>query len=72
MRGLWECRLEDIGQYDRVKVECACGHLQLLGADYFKAGKLPGYQRIVELERRMRCRECDERGKVMVSIKWAG
>jgi hypothetical protein len=27
---------------------------------------------VLDLERRLRCRECDTRGKAMVSIKWDG
>jgi hypothetical protein len=26
---------------------------------------------ILDLQYRLRCRECDERGKVLVSIRWA-
>jgi hypothetical protein len=33
---------------------------------------LPGYENILGLQRRMRCRECDAKGKVIVSIKWGG
>jgi hypothetical protein len=32
---------------------------------------LPGYENILGLQRRMRCRECEEKGKVVVSVKWA-
>ena len=28
------------------------------------------YETIMELQRRLRCRECDERGKVVVSVRW--
>jgi len=31
---------------------------------------LPLYTIIVDLERRMRCRDCDARGKASISIKW--
>jgi hypothetical protein len=33
---------------------------------------LPGYQNILGLQRRMRCRECDANGKVILSIKLGG
>jgi hypothetical protein len=26
--------------------------------------------KVLDLERRMRCRECDKRGEVVVSIRW--
>ncbi|HEU0217494.1 MAG TPA: hypothetical protein VFQ90_12600 [Stellaceae bacterium] len=45
MRALFECRLEHIGRYDRVKVECACGREVLLSLEAF-AG-LPSNTRIV-------------------------
>jgi hypothetical protein len=32
---------------------------------------LPGYENILNLQRRMRCWECDQKGKVIVSIKWS-
>ena len=28
------------------------------------------YETIMELQRRLQCRECDERGKVVVSVRW--
>jgi hypothetical protein len=48
----------------------ACGHdglihpaaLVLLGPD----------DRVVDLAPRLRCRECDARGRAVVSIKWGG
>jgi hypothetical protein len=57
-----------------VKVECtACRHEELLPADRLriKGLPLPPYTPVLDLERRLRCRECDARGKAMVSIKWA-
>ena len=32
---------------------------------------LPPYIGILDLEPKLRCRECDARGKAVVSIKWA-
>ena len=70
MRALFECRLEHIGRLDRVKVEYACGREVLLPLDAF-AG-LPGNTRVMDLKRRLRCDSCGERGRVMVSVVWAG
>jgi hypothetical protein len=50
MRALFEYRLEDIGRYDRVKVECACGREVLLSLEAF-AG-LPSNTRVVDLNGR--------------------
>jgi hypothetical protein len=33
--------------------------------------RLPPHLRVLDLERRFRCRECDQRGKVALSIRWA-
>jgi hypothetical protein len=33
--------------------------------------RLPPYTCVLDLECRFRCRECDQRGKVVLSIKWA-
>jgi hypothetical protein len=45
-------------------VNCACGHGQPL-----TAGVEP-YRKVLDLGARMRCRECDERGRVVVSVRW--
>jgi hypothetical protein len=66
MRALFECRLEHIGWFDWVKVECACGRTVLLEASAFNG--LPNYTHIVDLKRRLRCDSCGERGRVMVSV----
>jgi hypothetical protein len=69
MRALFECRLEHIGRFDRVKVECGCGREVLLSLDAF-AG-LPSNTRVIDLTRRLRCDHCGEKGRVMVSVIWA-
>ena len=33
--------------------------------------RLPPYTPVLDLEPRLRCRECDARGKSVVSIRWA-
>jgi hypothetical protein len=69
MRALFECRLEHIGRYDRVKVECACGRTVLLPLDAFNG--LPSNARIIDLKRRLRSGSCGEKGKVDISVLWA-
>jgi len=71
-------RIEDLGHGDCVKVECiACGHVELLAPDKLRAKGLvlPPYTPVLDLEPRLRCRECDAKGKgkgkAVVSIKWA-
>ena len=71
---LYKARASDLGPRDFVKVECiACGHVDLLPSDKLriKGLPLPAYTPVPDLERRLRCRECDTRGKAVVSIRWA-
>ena len=71
---LYAARVADLGPGDFVKVECtACRHEELLPADRLriKGLPLPPYTPVLDLEPRLRCRECDARGKAVVSIKWA-
>jgi tRNA (Thr-GGU) A37 N-methylase len=72
---LYAARIQDLGPGDFVKVECiACRHEELLPADRLriKGLPLPSYTPVLDLEPRLRCRECDARGKAVVSIKWGG
>jgi hypothetical protein len=71
---LYAARIEDLGPDDFVLVECiACGHDDLLPADRLrvKGMPLPPYTPVLDLEPRLRCRECDARGKAVVSVRWA-
>jgi hypothetical protein len=71
---LYAARIQDLGHGDFVKVECAaCGHVELLAADKLriKGLPLPPYTPVLDLEPRLRCRECDAKGKAVVTIKWA-
>jgi hypothetical protein len=70
MRPLYDARLEDLGPSDLVVVECVCGHTERLTAAMLRTAGLPEYEIIVRLQRRFRCRECDEKGRVDVSIRW--
>jgi hypothetical protein len=70
MRPLYDARISDLGPGDFVQVECACGHRELLTAHMLATAGLPPYEVIVQLGRRMRCRECDAKGRVDISIKW--
>jgi len=70
---LYAARIEDLGPGDFVKVECiACGHDELISPSSLVHGlRLPPYTPVLDLEPRLRCRECDARGKAVVSIRWA-
>ena len=70
---LYAARIEDLGPGDFVNVECAaCGHDMLIPASALLQGlRLPPASLVLDLEPRLRCRECDARGKAVVSIRWA-
>jgi hypothetical protein len=58
-------RFEDLGPGDLVRVECAaCGHDVLIPPSALLHGlRLAPTARVLELESRLRCRECDAKGK---------
>jgi hypothetical protein len=67
---LYAARIEDLGPGDFVRVECiACRHDILIPPSSLLNGlRLPPYTPVLDLEPRLRCRECDARGKAVVSI----
>ena len=66
---LYAARMEDLGPGDFVKVECiACGHGELIPPSSLIHGlRLPPHTPVLDLEPRLRCRECDARGTAVVS-----
>src|SRR5207247_1502752 len=70
---LYAARIEDLGPGDLVKIECiACGHTELIPPSSLLQGlRLTPYTPVLDLEPRLRCRECHVRGKALVTIKWA-
>lgn len=73
MRPLYDARIEDLGPGDFVRVECvACGHDETIPRSGLLVGlRLPAHMRVLDLQSQFRCRECDRRGSVSISIKWA-
>src|SRR5262249_24592560 len=66
-------RIEDLGPGDFVRVQClACGHDELLTADQLRIRgiALPPHTPVLDLEPKLRCRECDAKGKAMISVHW--
>jgi hypothetical protein len=49
----------------------ACGHVEMLTEKMLRTAGLSEHEPIRGLNRRLRCRECDAKGKVELSIKWA-
>lgn len=70
---LYSARVSDLDPGDFVKAECiACGHEELIPAIGLTQGlRLPAHMSILDLESRLRCRECDGRGKAVVSVRWS-
>jgi hypothetical protein len=70
MKGFWEAHVGDLGPGDLVKVECLCGHVEMLTGAMLMTAGLSENEQIRGLNSRLRCRECDAKGKVDVSIEW--
>jgi len=68
---LYAARVSDLGPGNFVSIECPCGHTELLTAQMLATARVAPEQKVLDPGDRMRCRECDERGRAVVSIKWA-
>jgi hypothetical protein len=68
MKAFFEARIEDLTIRDRVKIECPCGRVALIAVQGLG---LPSYEPIRSLAHKLRCENCGERGKVLLSIEWA-
>jgi hypothetical protein len=51
-----------------VKIECQCGRVALIAVQGLG---LPSYEPIRSLDQKLRCDNCGEKGKVLLSIVWA-
>jgi hypothetical protein len=71
MKGFWEAHVGDLGSGDLVKVECLCGHVEMLTAAMLRTAGVSEHEQVRGLNRRLRWRECDAKGKVDVTIKCA-
>ena len=67
---LYAARLEDLGLGNLVRLECACGRTAVFTPAMLRTAGVEPAEKVVDLESRFRCRECDARGKAAVSIKW--
>ena len=73
IKPMYAARLADLEQGDFVKVECACGRTEFVpGGGLADRIHLSPNTRVLDLEHRLRCRECDQKGKVILSIEWHG
>jgi hypothetical protein len=68
---MYAARVSDLKPGDFVVAECgACGHDGLIHPTALPVLGLSPDARIADLAPRLRCRECDTRGKAVVSIRW--
>jgi hypothetical protein len=72
MRPFYDARIEDLGEGDYLRVECVCGHSEMVPRIGLVVGmRLPASMKVLDLQSRFRCRECDRKGSVSLSIRWA-
>ena len=58
---LYEVRLEDLGRWDRFEASCLqCRNRNIIDPDLLRQ-RWPGYTRVVELEKKLRCTACGNR-----------
>jgi hypothetical protein len=67
---LYAARIEDLGAGVFVKVDCACGHMALLGPAFLSRLGLSLKCKVLDLKDHVRCRRYGVRGTAVVSIKW--
>jgi hypothetical protein len=61
-------RLEDLRTFHLARASChACAHKAILPHAALLQGR-PGYTRLMELERQLRCRKCGARGRASLEI----
>jgi hypothetical protein len=71
MLPLYAARVRDLRPGDFVIADCAsCGHDGLIDPTALPSLGSRTNERIVDLPPRLRCRECDQKGKAVVWIKW--
>ena len=69
---LYAARVQDLGLEDVAVFKCgACGHTAELWPSFLIGGLgLQQTDKVLDLERRLRCRLCYAKDQAMVSIKW--
>ena len=67
---LYAARIADLGAGNLVQIECASGHVTQLTEPMLATAGVAAEQKLLDLSARLRCRECDARGRAIVSVKW--
>jgi hypothetical protein len=62
-------RLEDLRTFHLVRASChACANKAIIPHAALRQGR-PGYTRLIELERQLRCRKCGARGRASLEVE---
>jgi hypothetical protein len=67
----YAARVSDLGPGDFLRLDCACGHIERLTAAMLTTAGVAPDSKVQDLGYRMRCRECDEKGRAAISLRWA-
>jgi rubredoxin len=66
----YDFRLEDLRVFHLVVASCrGCGHKAILANAALVQGR-PGYTRLTDLERQLRCEKCGARGKASLGVEF--
>ncbi len=66
---LYAARVSDLGPNDFLVVECGCGHSEELTAAMLATNGAAPETKVLDLQRRLKCRECRSKGRATVSIR---
>jgi rubredoxin len=68
MPPLYAFRLEDLRAFHLVRASChACANKAMIPNAALQQGR-PGYTRLTDLERQLRCRKCGARGRASIEV----
>ena len=65
---LYAARVSDLRPTEYVRVRCECGRAEILTAAMLSRSGVSPKQKLTDLGRGMRCRQCEARGCALVSI----
>lgn len=67
---LYAARVSDLGPDDILVVECGCGHREELTALMLKTAGVTPEVKVLDLQRRLKCKECRWKGRAAVRVRW--
>jgi hypothetical protein len=69
VHALYVARVDELEPHHRIRVVCHSGQEAELKPEAVLALNLPGYTRLLDIGRRLRCAKCHEKGGVSVSVR---